>query len=219
MESNEREENHLHQLIKTQATYHQAPKELEARIKQALLKEKVDHQEKLSVSDWVKRLLPFGLVFASGVGFSLFVSNSVMNERYHKEIVQEVLDQHIRSLQVAHLTDVTSTDQHTVKPWFAGKLDFSPPVHDFSSQGYALIGGRLDYIGGRSVAGLAYRHRQHTVNVFIWPDNKSTHEYNVLDNNGFHIIDWGQQGMHYWAVSDLNSEELKSFVELIKQKI
>ena len=128
---------------------------------------------------------------------------------------REVVSGHIRSLMANHLTDVASTDQHTVKPWFAGKLDFSPPVTDFAAAGYPLVGGRLDYLQGHSVAALVYLHHKHAINVFVWPV-ASAHERvtPAMTQQGFHVIHGTHAGMAYWVVSDLNAEELASFARM-----
>jgi anti-sigma factor RsiW len=131
-------------------------------------------------------------------------------------IGREVVSSHIRSLMASHLTDVTSTDQHTVKPWFNGKLDFSPPVSDLSTSGYALIGGRLDYLWDRPVAALVYQHRKHLINMFAWPDEGAADsESPPRTQQGYHVIHETHGGMAYWIVSDLNSEELSAFARLL----
>jgi mycothiol system anti-sigma-R factor len=129
---------------------------------------------------------------------------------------REAVSGHIRSLMANHLTDVASTDQHTVKPWFSGKLDFSPPVTDFAGADYPLVGGRLDYLQGHPVAALVYLHRKHVINVFIWP-MASAHETfaPAVTQRGFHVIHGTHAGMAYWVVSDLNSEELASFARML----
>jgi len=131
-------------------------------------------------------------------------------------IEREVVSSHIRSLMANHLTDVASTDQHTVKPWFNGKLDFSPPVSDLATSGYPLIGGRLDYLRGRPVAALVYQRRKHLINVFAWPDEGvADAETPPRTQQGYHIIHETHGGMAYWIVSDLNSDELSSFGKLL----
>jgi len=125
-----------------------------------------------------------------------------------------VLDGHLRSLVPGHLTDVASTDKHTVKPWFAGKLDFSPPVVDPAADGFPLLGGRVDVMEGKDVAAMVYSHRSHLINLFVRPAEaaSSVHE---ATRRGINIVSWSDQGMSFWAVSDLNLAELEQFRALV----
>lgn len=131
--------------------------------------------------------------------------------------VQEILSAHVRSLMLDHLTDVASSDQHTVKPWFNGKLSFSPPVADPTAEGFPLIGGRLDYVGDYPAAALVYQRRKHYINLFVSPANQTTTtKENLLTRHGYNLLHWRQGGMEYWAVSDVNSNDLQEFVRLVR---
>ncbi|MCS6304261.1 MAG: anti-sigma factor [Nitrospira sp.] len=127
------------------------------------------------------------------------------------QLIQEVTASHVRSSMVSHLVDIPSSDRHVVKPWFTGKLDFAPSVADLTEQGFPLVGGRLDYVSGRAVAGLVYKRREHVINVFLWPSAVAV-ETRSLAHQGYHLVCWTQSGMTYWAISDLNSRELQEFV-------
>ena len=130
----------------------------------------------------------------------------------------ELFAAHIRSLQADHLTDVASSDQHTVKPWFNGKLDFAPQVPDFTSQGFPLVGGRLDYLGSKPVSALIYRRRQHLINVFVRPENQEQKSAEFqIERHGFHLMSFTANGMSYSLVSDLNALELQELALLLKQ--
>ena len=135
-----------------------------------------------------------------------------------RTVGDEILAAHVRSLMPGHLTDVLSTDQHTVKPWFNGRLDFSPPVEDFSGSGYPLIGGRLDYVAGRSVAVLVYGRRQHVISVMLWPAGTgSSAGPAVRAVQGYHLLHWTDPNFTYWVVSDLGMAELRDFGALLHQ--
>lgn len=131
-------------------------------------------------------------------------------------VAREVVSGHIRSLMADHLADVASTDQHTVKPWFSGKLDFSPPVTDFAAAEYPLVGGRLDYLQGQPVAALVYMHRKHVINVFVWPlAGERETLVPAVTERGYHLIHATHSGMTYWVVSDLNAQELTTFALML----
>jgi anti-sigma factor RsiW len=129
-------------------------------------------------------------------------------------LAQNILSSHVRSLIGTHLLDVPSSDQHTVKPWFNGKLDFSPQVKDLASQGFPLIGGRIEYLSDRTVAALVYGRRQHVINLFTWPAASFTGNISEWSRNGYNLVHWTDSGMTYWAVSDITSAELQQFKNL-----
>ncbi len=122
----------------------------------------------------------------------------------------ELLASHLRALQPGHLTDVASNDQHNVKPWFDGKLDFAPPVRDVSAQGFVLDGGRLDYVGGRTVAVLVYLRQKHVIDLYVRPDAPTAVSNTA---NGYNIVSWTQNGFAFTAISDLNINELQQFAD------
>jgi anti-sigma factor RsiW len=162
---------------------------------------------------WVSAVAVLGIVLTAG---GLLVLNYIRSP--HQQLIAiAVLTGHIRSLQAGHLVDVPSSDRHTVKPWFQGKLDFAPPVPDLSELGWVLIGGRLDYLDGRPVAAVVYQRRMHNINVFVWPhqgtaDDKVQQE----DAQGYHILHWNGMGMTYWVISDLNKDELMDFTRALR---
>ena len=141
----------------------------------------------------------------------------VRGNRGETALASAIVDAHLRSLQPGHLEDVQSSDQHTVKPWFDGKLDFAPPVRDFVNQGFPLQGGRLDVVHGRSVAVLVYARRKHLINVFVWPTTEPDSEPLSGSQLGYHWIDWRKGGMEMCAVSDVTPEDLDELQHLLMQ--
>jgi len=155
------------------------------------------------------------LVIVTTIGVSL-VMNRVWSS-HEQVIASTVLTGHIRSLQPGHLIDVPSSDRHTVKPWFQGKLDFAPPVPDLSELGWTLIGGRLDYVDGRPVAVLVYQRRMHNINVFLWPNHGSADDtIRQEDAQGYQILHWNGAETTYWVVSDLSKAELLELARALR---
>jgi len=145
-------------------------------------------------------------IAASGIGFV------VLREASDNRLMGDAISAHLRALQGEHLTDVLSTDQHTVKPWFNGKLDLAPPVPDLTAQGFTLIGGRLDFLDGKPVAALVYRRRAHVIDVFVGQELGSAPDAPDLSvMQGFNVLRWREGGLSVIAVSDLNRDELEDF--------
>jgi len=156
------------------------------------------------------------LSFALGSACAVLLLGFVFSQSYRgisrNAIADQVVADHVRSLLATHLVDVPSSDQHTVKPWFDGKVDFAPEVHDFATQGFPLVGGRLDYLDGKTVVALVYRRHQHPINLFISPaPGRSDLSQEAMARRGYNLIHWTRSEMSYWAVSDLNAEELGQF--------
>jgi anti-sigma factor RsiW len=136
-----------------------------------------------------------------------------------EHVLQDVIAGHVRSLMANHLTDVLSADQHTVKPWFEGHVDFAPPVSDLTVQGFPLVGGRLDYVDNRPVAALVYKRQQHVINLFVWPaSSDTTRPASTVTRHGYNLVQWTTAGMTYWAISTLNAQEMEVFVHGIQQR-
>jgi anti-sigma factor RsiW len=154
--------------------------------------------------------------FAMGSAVSALAATGlvaiVLRNDDEQRIESEVVSAHLRSLQAGHLIDVVSTDQHTVKPWFNGKLDVSPPVVDLTAQGFTLVGGRLDYLDARAIGAVVYRRRQHIINLFVAQTANTERKAASMENlQGFNVRHWSQQGMNFWAVSDIGADELNEF--------
>jgi anti-sigma factor RsiW len=167
-----------------------------------------------SVLAWVATLA----IVASLAGGSLLIRSlrSGRSAEAARAVAGALVDNHVRALMGEHLLDVASSDQHTVKPWFQGKLDFSPPVEDLASAGFPLVGGRIEYVGGKQAAALIYRRRQHTINLFVWPVSDQAASGDVQSMRGFQVRHWTRGGMAFWAVSDLNDGELATFAQALQ---
>ena len=165
------------------------------------------------------RRLSVGAAAALAAALVLAIWPALGRRGSHDLLIDEIVSAHARSLMADHLTDVASSDKHTVKPWFDGKLDFSPPVVDLADHGFPLVGGRLDYLGSRSVAALVYGRQRHFINLFVWPSAEKDPEEVSLGRQGFEIVNWRQAGMSYWAVSDLDAAELGEFAVLVQEKV
>ena len=148
----------------------------------------------------------------------IFVAINFNPSLSRDRLLGELASSHVRSLMASHLMDVASTDQHTVKPWFDGKLDFAPPVKDLATQGFPLAGGRLDYLDGHPVAALVYLRQKHFINLFVWPAaGQARAPQPAATRNGYHLVNWSEANMTFWAVSDLNEKELLQFADAFQK--
>lgn len=193
-------------IVRTRARYYEAPPGLEQKIRQRL------REESPAPTPWRWLAIAASVLLVASLTWNIAQFRSRVDPQ--QVLAANVLSAHVRSLAGTHLLDVPSTDQHTVKPWFNGKVDFAPGVKEVA--GFPLIGGRLEYFDGRPAAALIYGRRKHTINLFTWPSAGSTSETSET-RNGYHLISWSNSGMTFWAVSDLNETELQQFVALYRQ--
>jgi anti-sigma factor RsiW len=208
-------EQDLVSLVQSETPRFKASPFLKTRI-QAALREQMFSE---TAMPWWKQISPVWAYsgFAAVAAMVVIFAIGFFSLRQVPELAQNAVADHVRSLQVNHLMDVASTDQHTVKPWFAGKLDYSPQVVDLAPSGYPLVGGRLDVLDDRNVAALIYQRRKHYINLFMWPANAHS-VHGVYNQNGYHVLCWTKSGMNYVAVSELGENELKDFTAMIQDQ-
>jgi len=207
------EQKSLRSAIARSSLYHEAPDRLRRDVHTALRQAAGSESPSRRRWDWRVLWAPLGLTALALLVVLAIVTRPSAESRLSEEIVSA----HIRSLMPGHLMDIPSSDQHTVKPWFNGRLDFSPPVKDLASAGFPLVGARLDYVSGRTVAAVVYQRRKHVINLFIWPArNRGGPTDKTLSRDGYHLMFWSQDGMSYCAVSDINLAELDQFVLLLR---
>jgi anti-sigma factor RsiW len=203
----------LHGTVRAKIPYFEAPEELEKKIR-AQVGPAGRGQDRIVGREWFPRWRGWAIAasLATLLIFSVVLVNVARRPSGSQILADQVVASHIRSLMANHLADVVSSDQHTVKPWFSGKLDFAPVVKDLASDGFPLAGGRLDYIDNRPVAALVYKRRQHTINLFLWPSSDSDSGPRTTTIKGYNVVHGTRSHMTYWAVSDLNAAELSQFV-------
>ncbi len=201
----------LKKALKQDEVYFTAPAALRQRIKAELPAPAKPVQQRPA---WSWNWLTTAMSGAAAVCLALLLAVTMIRPSSEELLAQEIVSEHIRSLMPGHLMDVVSTDQHTVKPWFNGRVDFSPPVKDFAAEGFPLAGGRLDYLDGHGAAALVFQRHKHIINLFIWPAKVTNSKaISLAPIQGYHLIHWAEAGMTFWAVSDLNEQELMEFVQ------
>ena len=203
----------LRSAIRAELPRLEAPDVLRSRVRAALRKEAASDRKRRPMGRAAGRWLALAASLAAVAigGWQLGSAHGAASV-----LADEVIASHVRSLMPGHLSDVVSSDQHTVKPWFDGKLDFSPPVHDFAGRGFPLLGGRLDYLNGRPVAALVYGRRRHIVSVFLWPADRPTRLAAPRERRGYHVLHWATPEFAYWVTSDIGLTELTDFAGMLR---
>ena len=216
------EQESLRASLRAAKLYERAPAGLAKKIERQIANTKSDSDYQWSwvpIFRWIAASAAIVLLFViTYFGAGRLLSGRSGVEQVQQAALTEVVDAHIRSLQPGHLTDVTSTDQHTVKPWFAGKLNYVPPVRDFAENGFPLVGGRLDVLNGRSVAVLVYGRRKHFINVFVWPESPNESANSATGTrNGYQWNYSRAHGMEFCAISDVSATDLHDLSELLQE--
>jgi anti-sigma factor RsiW len=207
------EQRSVRQLLKRHAGYAHAPAYLAERISKALPPNTAPPASATRQrASWFSMGLALASLCMAALGGGYLLGQSSVAQ----PVAEELVSSHIRSLQLDHLLDVASSDRHTVKPWFNGKLDFSPPVVDLAPQGFPLAGGRLDALDGHPVAVLVFHRDRHPINLYVWPATGPDAPPRMEQERGYHLLQWTEGKMHYWVISDLARDELKSFTEALR---
>ena len=213
----------LSSLIRRNATRHAAPDTLRAAIRTQIALADAGRTEpttppKPTRRAWFTLRWPTASVsFALGLACALFVLPLAQRLDLNGRLDAELVADHVRALQVGPLTEVVSTDRHTVKPWFQGRLDYAPPVFDLAAQGFPLMGGRIEHLRGNAIAALAYARNRHVVDVFVWPSAAQSVPLRS-QHKGFNVLHWADGSMQYWAVSDLERAEMERFAQLWREQ-
>jgi mycothiol system anti-sigma-R factor len=206
----------LRSLLQARAPRYAAPAHLRSKIVTAVR----SGQRESRLRGW----FPMGwLQFGGSLAVTVLLTSAItyysLRSSSTERVVDEVVATHVRSLITNRLTDVESSDQHTVKPWFNGRVDFSPPVKDLAAQGFPLVGGRLDYVDGRPIAALLYRRRQHWISVFMWPEQSGRDSApRSFSRRGYDITQWSAEGLRFYVVSDIASADLGQLVTLLRSE-
>lgn len=208
--------NSLSMLIKEAAPYHSAPQPLGRAINARA--QGTNTAPPKAGTRWWQWWQPVALVAITAV-VTWIAAVQLAPPATKQLVAAEIISSHARAKLTGHVADVASSERHTVKPWLSSKLDFSPPVIDLASAGFPLVGARLDYLDSRAVAVVVYRRRQHVIDVFVWPqpDARAGAITQVPSERGYQVVQWNDRGMTFWAISDLNAPELKTFAEVFSK--
>jgi anti-sigma factor RsiW len=210
--------HNLRSVLAEQASRFEAPKSLAKGIRSSIGGKRESKESQVS-SGWNWSALWARIVAPMAIaGLAILLAMPMFTRPSSEtQLAQELVSAHVRSLMANHLADVPSSNRHTVKPWFNGKIDFSPPVLDLADKGFPLVGGRLDYFANRQVAALAYKCREHVINVFIWRSTEPAKSVGrPISLQGYNAFGWNSGGLAFWAVSDVNRDDLQQFVTLFQ---
>ncbi len=200
--------------LRNGALRYKAPQHLKARVQAGIQRANPNVHHSFAHWQWAGAAAALVLI----VALAWVVPALTTKSSPETLLTGEIISSHVRSMMASHLTDIPSSDTHSVKPWFADKLDFSPPAKDLSAQGFPLIGGRMDYLENRPVAALVYRRNQHLINLFVWPaDQNQTMPETRSAVRGYNLIHWTQGGMTYWLISDLEPAQLSECAALLRE--
>lgn len=203
-----------HALAGAASLYRPMPDDLRARIvaQVAAAAPRAAERRPFGRAPWLSRLWSGAAGFGLGAACAAAIALLVVAPG-PANLAGDIVASHIRALQPGHLEDVASSDQHTVKPWFDGRIDFAPPVKDLAAERFPLRGGRLDYVAGRPVAALVYQRDKHWIDLYVWPSSAATAAPAATAHQGYNVVHWTEGGMALWAVSDVEAGELRQFVE------
>ena len=209
----------LRSALRAGELHYSAPATLESQVLAAIGAAHRGERRSVLSSRWIPRSLELAIPVALAAVLAVFLIPRVLQPSRTDLLTQQVLSSHVRSLIGNHLLDVVSSDHHTVKPWFAGKLDYSPPVTDFSTDGFPLAGARIDYLDDRPVAALVYRHNKHEINAFVWPIGPNQHPSAAAERaGGYNVLTFSGNGMTWWLISDTSADELAKLAVLLRDR-
>lgn len=222
------DDQQLSAVIRQHATRHAAPDALRAGIRTQIALADAGRPanptargsaKRLALRAWLAlRWPPAAAGFAAGLACALVMAPIAPHLSLSDPLDADLVADHVHALQVGPLTEVVSTDRHTVKPWFQGRLDYAPPVFDLAADGFPLIGGRTERVRGNVVAALAYKSNRHVIDVFVWPSDLQAAPVHRV-RRGFNVLHWSDGAMQYWAVSDLERAEMARFAQLWRERV
>ena len=205
-------------MLKKSLQRHLAPAGLLASINAQIDQQSLaDQQQRKPI---LRKLFLGGSALVASLALSIFVITIFNQHQAESRLLAEVLDEHVGAIHAGHLTDISSHDVKKLLPWFARKLDYSPRVYDFSSEGYRMLGGRLGTLQNKRIASIAYQHQDHIVNLYTWPSpDVDDAEQELHIKKGYHLLYWCQNKMNYWIVSDMNAADMKKLAAMLQQKL